>query len=281
MPRSSFRAPAPAASRQQGPLAAVRASAWARYAEHPLPTDAEEIWRYSRINEFDPGEWSAASRPPAATPLPDLLDATVVTVDGYVTRTGSSGLARIGVGTSDIDRLTTAAQPRDPFADLNTAQVPDPFVIDVPARAVVDEPIVVVHFVSTAGTASFPRVVVRLAPEAHATVIERHLSADVRAWSDPVTELHVGDGAHLTHVTVQELGPQLWQTAYLAASVGRDAVLRAATVALGGDYARSRTDSVVVGAGGSAELAALYCGSGTQMHDFRTLQDHAAPKSFS
>jgi Fe-S cluster assembly protein SufD len=124
-------------------------------------------------------------------------------------------------------------------------------------------------------------VLVRVGRGAQATVIEHHLSDDVRAWSDPVTEVHVGDGAHVSHVTVQELGPAVWQTAYLAASVGKDAVLRASTVALGGDYARSRTDSTVVGAGGSAELAALYCGSGSQMHDFRTLQDHVAPKSFS
>src|SRR5581483_1415960 len=52
-------------------------------------------------------------------------------------------------------------------------------------------------------------------------------------------------------------------------------------VALGGDYARVRTDCTVVGAGGNAQLLALYCGDGTQMHDFITIQNHEGRKSTS
>ena len=53
------------------------------------------------------------------------------------------------------------------------------------------------------------------------------------------------------------------------------------TVALGGDYARVRTDSVLQGPGGDSELLAAYFGSGDQMHDLRTVQQHAAPKTRS
>jgi Fe-S cluster assembly protein SufD len=103
----------------------------------------------------------------------------------------------------------------------------------------------------------------------------------VNAWVDPVTEIEVADGGHADHLVVQELGPSVWQTAYIAGTVGRDASLRVFTVSLGGDYARVRTDSTITGTGGDAQLLALYCGNGTQMHDFRTLQDHAAAKSTS
>jgi Fe-S cluster assembly protein SufD len=281
MARSPFRAPGPVALEGSEALRESRARAWERYEAHPLPTDAEEIWRYSRVNELDPGDWAPAPRPTGVDLPPGVPGASVVIVDGYVSDIANDGPARIEHAQVDIDTLTSQAQPADPFVELNTAHAPEPVLIDVPPRTLVEAPIVVVHWAESSGTARFPRVIVRVGRGAQATVIERHLSADVRAWSDPVTELHVADGAHLSHVTVQELGPAVWQTAYLAASVGRDGVLRAATVALGGDYARSRTDSTVVGPGGSAELAALYCGSGAQMHDFRTLQDHVAPKSFS
>jgi len=284
MARSAFPAPVPEAAGADGAdgaIAAARARARARYDEHPLPTDAEEIWRYSRVNELDPGAWVAAPRPSSTSARPVLPEASVVLVDGYALDVAGSGPPYVALARSDIDTLTSQAAPSDPFADLNTAHAPEPVVISVPPGTVVERPIVVVHWAESSGTVRFPRVIVRIGQGAQATVIEHHLSADVRAWSDPVTELHVADAAHLSHVTVQELGPEVWQTAYLAASVGRDAVLRAATVALGGDYARSRTDSTVVGPGGSAELAALYCGSGHQMHDFRTLQDHVAPKSSS
>jgi Fe-S cluster assembly protein SufD len=281
MARSRFPAVDPATLGGDEPLAAARARALACYDAHPLPTDAEEIWRYSRVNELDPGAWVPAPRP-SGTVLPrDVPRAALVTVDGYVHAIANDGPARIEPAVADIDTLTAAAEPLDPFVELNTAQAPEPVLIDVAPNTVVDDPIVVVHWAESGGTASFPRLIVRVGHGAEVTVVEHHLSGDVLAWSDPVTELHVGDGAHLRYVTVQELGPAVWQTAYLGARVGRDAVLRTATVSLGGDYARSRTDSVIVGAGGSAELAALYCGSGTQMHDFRTLQDHVAPKSFS
>jgi Fe-S cluster assembly protein SufD len=263
------------------PLTIARARALAGYEGHPLPTDAEEIWRYSRVNELDPGEWAPAPRPSGGQLPRHIPAAAVVTVDGYVAAITNDSPARIEHALVDIDTLTSEAEPRDPFVELNTSQAPEPVLIDVPPRTVVDEPIVVVHWAETGGTARFPRLIVRVGRAAEVTVVEHHLSRDVRAWADPVTELHVGDGAHLSHVTIQELGPAVWQTAYLAASVGGDAALQAATVALGGDYARSRTDSTIVGTGGSAELTALYCGSGTQMHDFRTLQDHVAPKSFS
>ncbi len=281
MARSPFPAVAPGALGGNETLTLARAQALARYEDHPLPTDAEEIWRYSRVNELDPGAWVPAPRPSGVVLSGDVPAASVVTVDGYIHAVTREGPVRIEPALAGIDALTSEAAPRDPFVELNTSQAPEPVLIDVPAGAVVDEPVVVVHWAESGGTARFPRVIVRVGRAAEVTVIEHHLSRDVHAWSDPVTELHVGDGAHLLHVTVQELGLAVWHTAYLGATVGRDAVLRAANVALGGDYARSRTDSIVVGAGGSAELAALYCGSGSQMHDFRTLQDHVAPKSFS
>ena len=54
-----------------------------------------------------------------------------------------------------------------------------------------------------------------------------------------------------------------------------------ATVALGGDYARVRTEARVSGAGASTRQVALYFAGGSQMHDFRTIQDHDAPHTTS
>jgi len=127
----------------------------------------------------------------------------------------------------------------------------------------------------------FPRTVVVLGANAEATVVERYQSADVAAFVDPVVELDVGDAARLRYANVQELGPRVWQTAYQASRVGRDAELTSTAVALGGDYARLRTDARLEGRGGSSRLMAVYFGSAATMHDFRTLQDHSAPQTTS
>jgi len=241
----------------------TRRAARARFEEGPLPTEADEIWRYSRIGELDPGAWT-----PAPAPAGSAVPAGVAPLLEHVGR--RSGLA-----------VTVDGYLVQHDADPDGAQAPSPLVVEVPPGGVVEDPLVICHWAATGESAAFPRVIVRVGEGAEITVIEYHASGPVRAWVDPVTELHVADGGRLTHVTVQELGPAVWQTAFLAADVGRDASLRTANVALGGDYARVRTDSRVTGAGGSAELLALYCGSAEQMHDFRTLQDHVGPKSTS
>ena len=62
---------------------------------------------------------------------------------------------------------------------------------------------------------------------------------------------------------------------------GRDATLRSSAVALGGYYARLRSESLLDAEGGESDLTAVYFGDGNQMLDFRTLQDHVAPRTRS
>jgi Fe-S cluster assembly protein SufD len=57
--------------------------------------------------------------------------------------------------------------------------------------------------------------------------------------------------------------------------------LQSTSVALGGHYARVNTESHLVGTGATSNLNAVYFGGDSQMHDFRTLQAHDAPKTTS
>jgi Fe-S cluster assembly protein SufD len=60
-----------------------------------------------------------------------------------------------------------------------------------------------------------------------------------------------------------------------------DATLTSSHVALGGDYARSRTDCRLIGKGATGNLQAIYFGENEQTLDFRTFQKHDAPKTTS
>ena len=97
----------------------------------------------------------------------------------------------------------------------------------------------------------------------------------------PVTEIQVGDDATLAYVSVQSLGPDTWQLAHQASTIGANAALGSFAVALGGSYARLRTDSALQGESGSSKLRAAFIGRDDQMLDFRTLQDHLAPRTTS
>jgi Fe-S cluster assembly protein SufD len=146
---------------------------------------------------------------------------------------------------------------------------------------VVDRPIVIVHHLDGDGIASFSRTIVLAGENSDATVIEHQSSSDVAAFSDPIVELDLGAAARLRYLNVQDLGPRIFQVGYQRSRVGPDATLQSSVVALGGDYARVRTDSRIDGKGGTSFLTAVYFADGARMHDFRTIQDHVAPKTTS
>ena len=295
---------ADAATAQPGPgwLRDRRQGAYERFASHPLPTDAEEVWRYSRIAQLDLDAFHllpldvAVGRRVLGQPLQAALDdigghcGLAAVHDGVVTELSlDDDVAARGVVLADLttddrgeDALGAVADnSTDSFTELNTAFVRGAVLLDVPDGVIVDRPIVVLHCVETEGVAVFPRTIVRLGRDSEATVVEWQRSEDVVAFVDPVVELDVGEAARLGYVNVQQWGERVWQTGYQASRVARDATLRSSTIALGGDYARIRTDSRLAGRGATSHLQAVYFGGHTQMHDFRTMQDHAAPSTTS
>jgi Fe-S cluster assembly protein SufD len=177
--------------------------------------------------------------------------------------------------------LGAAISEPDAFTLRNDAFGDAGIVIDVERNAVVDLPIVVVQDATVDGALLYPRVLVRAGSSANATVLDVALSDDIDALILPIVELHAGANATLRYESVQALGPRVWQVGTTGARVERDAHLISAAVALGGGYARARLDSKVLGPGAETELLAAYFGSSSQIHDFRTLQDHHASKTTS
>ncbi len=168
------------------------------------------------------------------------------------------------------------------FAELNAA-FGAAVVVRVPAGAIVGtEPIVVTHHVAGDGAAVFPRLVIDAGDDSEVTVVERFTSA---AGADvlvvPVLQVRAGPAARVSYLGVNELADTAWQIGHQQAVGDRDSTTTLATVALGGHYARVRTEARIAGAGGSTRQVALYFAGGEQMHDFRTIQDHDAPHTTS
>src|SRR5438552_13631080 len=154
---------------------------WFTASAGELPTEAEEIWRYSRISELDLGAYRPAEAAGAGgvpVEVESLLaaigtrSALVVTSNGHLVVSEGSGIGR-------AETLGEAAHNPDAFAALNTALVPDPILIEVPNGKAIREPIVIVHWLDADEVAAFPRVVVRVGEAAEATVVEVVASPDV------------------------------------------------------------------------------------------------------
>ena len=270
------------------------------------PTDAEEIWRYSRINQLDlerfrpltaaelgePGVENAPGGGPLAAELGERA-ALVVVRDGRVVHHELSpelvaqGVTVCGLATCDASAVEpwlgqVADASPDAFSLLHDAFLAGGAFVKVPRGVVVTQPIVVLHWAEGDGLASFPHTLVVAEEGSEVTVLERHASASgVTHLVNGVVELAIGDGAHVRHVSVQEYGDQTWSIGFQRAHLGRDARLSSSAVALGGDYARLRTEARLDGQGAESDLLAVYFGDGNQMHDFRTFQDHVAPRTRS
>ena len=222
-----------------------------------LPSTESEVWRYSRIAELDLA---------AFTPMAP-----------HTTVTGAEGLTARPELTAEM----VATMPvHDVFDELH-AQYAHTVEIHVPAGKVLAEPVVVTHHVQGEGTAVFPRLVVHAGADSEFTVVERFESDAVVALIVPRLVLHASQAARVSYLGVNLLANTVWQLGHQQATGERDSTTLLATVALGGDYARVRTDARVVGQGATTKQVALYYADGHQMHDFRTLQDHIAPKTNS
>lgn len=304
-----------------------RAAAAEAFASSVLPSEKEEIWRYSRIDLLDLDRYRPVGLSGTGVPegtgsalsarIHALADAfgpragLVITLNGVLATvaslTSESQLRLARAGEEDGDEWlvgSVAADPHD-FVLLNDAFAVDPLVVDVAPQASIADPVVVVHVVSgRGGEAVFPRTVIRAGSGARASVVEILVDAEAGLLDEgaltpltavrratatpapdvlvaPVTEVRVSDGASLAYVGIQALGRSTWQLAHQTSAIGAEATLDSFAVALGGSYARLRTNSALEGESGISRLRAAFVGRNDQMLDFRTLQDHLAPRSTS
>jgi len=222
-----------------------------------LPTAEAELWRYSRIGELDLASFS--------------FGAAITEV---------VGAAEIG-RKSSIALADVSAEEPDVFETLH-AEHASTVRVSTGRGQTIAEPVLVTHVVNHSGVVSFPSLEIDAAENSEVVVVERFVSSDgCRALVVPMVKIRAAQSARITYVAINELSSATWLIGYQRAVGERDSTISTSTVALGGDYSRVRAAVRLVGQGASAKQVALYFADGNQMHDFRTLQDHAAPRTRS
>jgi len=253
-----------------------------------IPSATQEVWRYSPIGNLELERFAPALAEKVNEDIipPQLLEnaATVVRVLGGTPQIASHDLAGLSVTTASAhaegqELLGSVVGGHETIVALNDGYLSDAIIIDVKRGALIEQPIVIVHHVAPG--ASFPRTFVRMGDGAVATVIEVAIGGAGETLNVPVTEMDVAERANLRYGAIQLLGSEAWHLATIDAKVEKDGVINEFTAGLGGRYDRCRSDVALVGQGASSMLRATYLGSGEQIHDLRTKQDHIAPKTQS
>jgi Fe-S cluster assembly protein SufD len=262
-----------------GWLAARRADAVERLAAHGFPGRRDEDW------------WNTPARAMLAAPfvMPDVLSPVevalpdgprVVLVDGRLDAARSrleGGLQALSASLDAVrdDLGALLAEPLG-FDALNTALACEGAVLEVPDGVTLEAPVHLVHVCTGAGHLGVVRSVLRLGRGARATVVEHWLGAGAgAALTSGVTEVHVGPGAVLEWVALQDEDAESHHVGTLTARVEAGGALDAWSVVTGAAVSRTELRVELAGAGARTGLRGLSLLRGAQHADHHVLVDHA------
>ena len=257
-----------------------RAEAWELFRQLPVPTGADELWRYVDP-DLEPDSYSLVETPGGSLPADPFLNsidasAGAVIVDGRtISVTGpflAAGVEVLGLVPPSIDK----------FAAGHLAFVADGVVVDVPKNAVVTDPIVIDVQAVSDRAISFPHVTLKLAVNSEASIVLFYRGpSDVQSVVVPQVEVDLADGAHLRLMTVQELGFETYGIVQLRVRLARDASFKLGEAGLGGKLGRLDLGVELDGQGSSAEVVGLFFGHRDQVLDYRMTLTHRGRKSTS
>ena len=146
-------------------------------------------------------------------------------------------------------------------------------VLAIAAEAQLDTPVTVA--LRSDGGRSVGHLVIEAGPYSRATVVVDHTGSGTIASG---IEVRVGEGAHLTVVSVQQWDAGTVHASQQEALVGRDATYRHVAVTLGGALVRVSATVRYDGPGGDAQLLGVYFADAGQHLEHRSFVDHQAER---
>jgi Fe-S cluster assembly protein SufD len=172
---------------------------------------------------------------------------------------------RMGEGGTPADRVAAAAWSAFREATVITLDgQPDPVSVTVTGPG--------------ADATACEHLQIRTTPHTEATVVVEQSGSGALADN---LEVVLADGSQLRLVVTDEWADDAVHASAAHFAIGRDATLRAVSVALGGDLVRISSTVNYRGPGGSAELAGLGYADAGQHLENRLLVDHSVPNCTS
>ena len=221
-----------------------------------VPTGREEDWRFTPLRR-----------------LRGLHQGAAATGSAQVTVHAGEGVTVEDVSPSD-PRLGDGGVPADRVAAQAWSSAAQATVVTVPAHTRIEDPVTITITGPGIGQVAYGHVQVRVEVFVEVVVVLDYLGSGTYAEN---VELIVADGARLTLVSVQDWSDDAVHVGAQHTRLGRDAVLRATTVSLGGDLVRQSPTVTFTQPGGDAELLGLYFADAGQHLEHRLLVDHAVP----
>jgi Fe-S cluster assembly protein SufD len=256
-----------------------------RYRALPMPSTADESWRFTDLKGFDPDAFSANGATGVAG-APAMLELE------------AAGLARVSEGGLEIDRAPEGVtferltdHPRlhelvgtdEKFAAHNAALWQHGLLVHVPKGVVLEQPLLVRVTNSVDGGSLFWRLLIVAQPGARVSVIEEYASGspDLSGYVNAAVEIFVEQGAKVEYVSVQNVSRETWHFGTHHARIERDAELDWVAAGFGSKKGKIRIQNDLAGPGATSRVTGAYFADGTQHLDYDTFQEHIAPHTTS
>ena len=284
-------------------VAEARKAAIGAFAALGLPHRRIEQWKYTDLRSALKEALSPAvggGTPKASTAEIDgaleelaALDAhRMVFVDGLhapelSTPAGAQGLeiASLAAALKSGDRagnglFRESATGQEAVIALNTAFMTDGAVVRLAAGAKLDKPLLLVFArTATEGRLVTTRNVLELGDGARATVIEAHVALRGAApgQANTLSDVSLGDGAHLAHVKCTLAGEAASHLATWLVTLGKATTYHAFHLTAGTGLVRNNVFATLKGEGAKLDISGSFLGRGAEHIDTTLVVDHAVP----
>lgn len=222
-----------------------------------VPHGRDELWRFTPLRRLRGLHDGSAVPTGSAT----------ITVDeqaGVAVESVRRGDDRLGQGGIPADRVAAQA-----FSSFNSATL-----VTVGRDTQVAEPVNITVTGPGTGAVAYGHLQIRVEELGEAVVVIDHRGSGT--YADNV-EFVVEDAARLTVIWIADWADDVVHVSAHHARLGKDAVLRHATVTLGGEVVRIAATARFAGPGGDVDLLGLYFADDGQHLESRLLVDHAQP----
>jgi Fe-S cluster assembly protein SufD len=272
-----------------------------RLAQEGFPDIRQERWRHTNVESIFEQRFEPAIGAPAGLRPEDLggllLDdpeaLRLVFVNGYLVPALSSlegvpeGVTIAGVART-LEREPQRLEPYlgqdggvvDGFSLLNAAYSADGAFLHLAAGVRLERPVDLLYLTQGAAAplAALPHSLILLEAGAQARVSERFLGLDDGpCLTSALTQVQLGEGAHLVHYRSQQEGGRSYHFGRVRALLGTGAHYEGHSLALGARIGRGDIEVAYQGMGASCALNGLSLAHDGQLLDFHTDVEHGVP----
>lgn len=278
-------------------LDGLRKESLAGLTECALPTGKHEEWRFSELRDVVStqrkvvvtGSLSDADRQRLS--IPESGAAVLSTVNGLPSVKGfvcagveagtPANLSEAALGAVKDALNTGASYWADAFKLLNDVTAPELLCLVIPPDSSVELPVHLLHVGDTEGvaTAISNRTVVVVGRNSKVTFVEdyRSVSEDETYFRNAMTEVVVGENAHVTHIRVQDESPKAQHLLRSAVRLQANSHYDSYTISVGASWARHDLLARHEGEGAFARIDGLALLVDEQVSDTHSVIDNTRP----